>query len=71
MAKSAYGIELTAWEDLPKVDALVFAVSHDFYLEMDIPELTRNIRQKGCFIDIQSAFPRKMIEDAGFSVWRL
>jgi UDP-N-acetyl-D-galactosamine dehydrogenase len=70
-AKSTYGIDLTAWEDLPKVDALVFAVSHDFYLEMTIPELTRMIAQKGCFIDIQSAFPKKVIEDAGFSVWRL
>jgi UDP-N-acetyl-D-galactosamine dehydrogenase len=71
MAKSAYGIDLTTWKDLPKVDALIFAVSHDFYLEMTIAELTRNIRQKGCFIDIQSAFPKEMIEDAGFSVWRL
>jgi UDP-N-acetyl-D-galactosamine dehydrogenase len=53
MAKSAYGIDLTTWKDLPKVDALIFAVSHDFYLEMTIAELTRNIRQKGCFIDIQ------------------
>jgi UDP-N-acetyl-D-galactosamine dehydrogenase len=70
-AKSTYGIDLTAWEDLPKVDALVFAVSHDYYLEMTIPELTRMIAQKGCFIDIQSAFPKKVIEDAGFSVWRL
>ncbi len=71
MAMSTYGINLTAWEDLPKVDAQIFAVSHDFYLEMPIPVLTKQIRSKGCFIDIQSAFPKEMLEDEGFSVWRL
>lgn len=71
MAMSTYGINLITWEDLPKVDAQIFAVSHDFYLEMPIPVLTKQIRPKGCFIDIQSAFPKEMLEDEGFSVWRL
>jgi len=71
MADSVYGIALTAWEDIPQVDALIFAVSHDAYLATPIQELTSKLRPKGCFIDIQSAFSRKLIEDAGFSVWRL
>lgn len=70
-AKAAYGINLINWEDIPPVDALIFAISHNFYLQMPISKLTSHIRPKGCFIDIQSAFPKKIIEDAGFAVWRL
>ena len=71
IAKTTYGIALTAWEKIPKVDALIFAVSHDFYRDMSIPDLTKQLKPSGCFIDIQSTLPKKSIEDAGFSVWRL
>jgi UDP-N-acetyl-D-galactosamine dehydrogenase len=71
MATSMYGITVCDWEDLPQLDAMVVAVSHDIFLEKSIPELTSKLRPSACFMDIQSAFPRKTLEDAGFSVWRL
>jgi len=71
MAHSVYGIELIEWDDLPIVNAIIFAVSHDEFMAMPIEQLTSKLRPHGCFIDIQSAISRTDLENAGFSVWRL
>jgi UDP-N-acetyl-D-galactosamine dehydrogenase len=71
MAHSVYGIELIEWDDLPMVDAIIFAISHDEFMAMPIAQLTSKLRSHGCFIDIQSAISRTALEDSGFSVWRL
>ena len=71
MAHSVYGIELTRWDDLPMVDAIIFAISHDEFMAMPIAQLTSKLHSHGCFIDIQSAISRTALEDSGFSVWRL
>ena len=71
MAKSTYGINLVSWNDLPQVDAIISAVKHDAYSTLSIPGLTSKLRPKGCFIDLQATFPRKSLEEYGFSVWRL
>jgi UDP-N-acetyl-D-galactosamine dehydrogenase len=71
MAHSVYGIELIEWDDLPMVDAIIFAISHDEFMAMSIAQLTSKLRSHGCFMDIQSAISRTALEDSGFSVWRL
>jgi UDP-N-acetyl-D-galactosamine dehydrogenase len=71
MAHSVYGIELIEWDDLPMVDAIIFAISHDEFMAMPIAQLTSKLRSHGCFIDIQSVISRTALEDSGFSVWRL
>jgi len=71
MAHSVYGIELIEWDDLPMVDAIIFAISHDEFMAMPIEKLTSKLRSHGCFIDIQSAISKTALEDSGFSVWRL
>ena len=71
LAKSVYGIELITWDSIPQLDAVVVAVSHDQFKQMPLKTLTSKLVPKGCFIDIQSTFPREEIEKLGFSVWRL
>jgi UDP-N-acetyl-D-galactosamine dehydrogenase len=71
MAHSVYGIELLEWDDLPMVDAIIFAISHNEFMAMPIAQLTSKLRSHGCFIDIQSAISKTALEDSGFSVWRL
>ena len=71
LAESTYGIKLVDWTNLPQVEAMIVAVSHDEFLTTPIDLLTSVIRPNGCFIDVQSAFSKQKIEDAGFSVWRL
>ena len=71
MAHSVYGIELIEWDDLPIVNAIIFAISHNEFMAMPIAQLTSKLRSHGCFIDIQSAISKTALEDSGFSVWRL
>lgn len=70
-AKHEYGINLSAWNDLPKADAIVMAVAHEEYVKMDLAELLTKVVDKGCFIDVKAKFNRTQLEANGLSVWRL
>ena len=70
-AKHEYGIELTAWEELPVADAMVVAVAHREFLKKDVGEYAKKIVKNGCFIDVKSQFDRAALEGAGLRVWRL
>ncbi len=66
-----YGVEVTEWEQLPQADALVLAVAHQHYIEMDSQQLLSKLIQGGCFIDVKSQFDRLSLEGEGARVWRL
>lgn len=51
-----YGIQLTEWQDLSNLDAVVFAVSHQAYLDMPHSQLLGCIRQGGMLTDVKSTF---------------
>lgn len=71
-ARHEYGIELAAWNNLPKnADAVVAAVMHREYLEKPLPEILGLLKKNGVFIDIKSAFDQAAIRVAGHSLWRL
>ena len=64
-------LSLTAWEHLPKADAVVLAVAHREYLGMQIEALTASLQPGGCVIDVKSVLSRGEIVSLGFAVWRL
>ena len=66
-----YGIELQAWEYLPRADAIVAAVPHQVLLDLPIGELQSKLAPRGCFIDVKSAFDLRPLAQAGHCVWRL
>ena len=66
-----YGLSLTAWDQLPKADAVVLAVAHREYLGMQIEALTASLQPGGCVIDVKSVLSRAEIVSLGFAVWRL
>jgi UDP-N-acetyl-D-galactosamine dehydrogenase len=71
-AQHEYGIELTAWENLPEgADAMVAAVMHREYLEQPLGVLLGLLKKGGVFVDIKSAFDQSTISEAGYSLWRL
>lgn len=71
-AKHEYGIELTAWQSLPKdADAVVAAVMHKEYLAKPLDEILGLMKKSGSFIDIKSAFDQEKIRAAGYRLWRL
>jgi len=66
-----FALSLSAWDELPRADALVAAVAHRGFVGMSLDRLTSKLTPGGCFIDVKSRFDRRALEAAGFSVWRL
>ena len=71
VADEHYGLSPTAWDHLPKADAVVLAVAHREYLGMPIEALTASLQPGGCVIDVKSVLLRAEIVSHGFAVWRL
>jgi UDP-N-acetyl-D-galactosamine dehydrogenase len=66
-----YGVQLSAWEDLPRADAIVAAVAHQQYRDLDLETISRKIVKNGCFVDVKAKFDAPALRDAGLTVWRL
>lgn len=70
-AKHEYGVTLLPWEELPQADAIILAVAHNEYSQMDTKKLLSKAIQGGSFIDVKAKFDRSALEAEGFRVWRL
>ncbi|GAB2873074.1 nucleotide sugar dehydrogenase [Pseudoduganella ginsengisoli] len=66
-----YGVELTAFEDLPRADAIVAAVPHKPLLALTAEDFARKLVKGGCFIDIKSMYDEAALCAAGLHVWRM
>jgi UDP-N-acetyl-D-galactosamine dehydrogenase len=66
-----YGIHLTPWEQLPKAQALIAAVSHRQYAEMPLAQLTSKLASGGVFVDVKSAYDPAALRELGLRPWRL
>src|SRR5574338_6890 len=70
-AAREYGIQLSAWDALPRSDAIVAAVSHQNYIQMGPGRLLEKLVPGGIFADVKSAYDRAQLTAAGAKVWRL
>ena len=70
-AHEEYGVHLTKWEDLPKADTIVAAVSHKWYKQQPLEALIGKMKKGGCFVDVKSAFEPAKVEALGATHWRL
>ncbi len=70
-AKHEYGVDLTAWDAIPQVDAIVAAVAHNEYLTQPLADLTAKLKAGGVFIDVKSAYDPAAVQAAGYVLWRL
>jgi UDP-N-acetyl-D-galactosamine dehydrogenase len=66
-----FRLRMTAWDELPRADALIVAVAHQPFLALSVPMLAEKMMAQGCFIDVKSKFDRRLLEGAGLRVWRL
>lgn len=69
-AKEHYGITLSAWEEIQKVDALVLAVPHREYLKQSARDFVSRIRPGGILADIKAVLNPKEI-DSNVTYWSL
>lgn len=70
-ARHEYGLPLESWDDLPRADAIVVAVSHQEFLARPVPDYLTKVVNNGCFIDVKSQFDMAALTGAGLTVWRL
>jgi len=70
-ARHEYGVEMHAWEVLPKAKAIVAAVAHKEFLGKKMDEYLKKLEKGGCFVDVKSRFDAKAFASAGMHVWRL
>ncbi len=70
-ARHEYGVDLTAWDAIPEVDAIVAAVAHNEYLAQPLAALTAKLKSGGVFIDVKSAYDPAAVQAAGYVLWRL
>ena len=66
-----YGVRLSSWEELPRADAIVAAVAHQQYRDLDLEMICRKIVKNGCFVDVKAKFDAQALGAAGIAVWRL
>ena len=70
-AMEEYGITLHNWEQLPRAEAIISAVSHRQLTTRPLADFQSKVVEAGCFIDIKSHFDPQLLRAAGLNVWRL
>ena len=71
-ARHEYGVELTAWEDLPPASAVIVAVVHDEFRGPEGLERIMGKLQPGAVLcDVKSVYDPEVARSRGYKVWRL
>jgi UDP-N-acetyl-D-galactosamine dehydrogenase len=66
-----YGVELTAWEQLPVAAAIVAAVAHRQFQERPLSDYVGKLQKGGVLTDVKSMFSEAQLVAQGVTVWRL
>lgn len=69
--KKEYGLDLIEWENIPDVDAIVLAVGHSQYREMDKEKLKKLLHNRGVIMDVRSILDPAEFANTGITLWRL
>ncbi|MBN1684177.1 MAG: nucleotide sugar dehydrogenase [Gammaproteobacteria bacterium] len=70
-AKGEYHIDLLKWDQIPQVDALIIAVAHDDYLNMNLQDYVKKLRKPRLIIDVKSILDRDNARENDIHLWRL
>ncbi len=70
-ARHEYGVDLVAWEDLPKSAAMVVAVGHREFKARATTDFLSKLEKDGVVIDVKSLFEPSAFAKTGIHFWRL
>ena len=70
-ARHEYGVDLVAWNDLPKAAAIVAAVNHKEFKALPIGDFVAKLEKDGVITDVKSMLDSKAFSGNGITVWRL
>jgi UDP-N-acetyl-D-glucosamine/UDP-N-acetyl-D-galactosamine dehydrogenase len=66
-----YGVTLTAWNELPRADAIVAAVAHREFEQRPMEDFVSKMVPNGIFVDVKSRSDAAALRSRGVQVWRL
>ncbi len=69
-ALEEYGIQLSNWDEMRDLDALILAVSHDAYTKDGVAPLLSKMSKGGVFVDVKSVFQPSDV-GSEFGYWSL
>ncbi|HYB50703.1 MAG TPA: nucleotide sugar dehydrogenase [Burkholderiaceae bacterium] len=70
-AEHEYGVRLETWEQLPRAHAVVAAVAHRAFADVDGEKLDGKLVPGGVFADVKCHFDAQDLRRRGYNVWRL
>ncbi|HUL66098.1 MAG TPA: nucleotide sugar dehydrogenase [Burkholderiaceae bacterium] len=70
-AMHEYGVELTAWDRLPKASAIVAAVAHAQYKQQPVDSMIARLLPGGLYVDVKCQADAEALQAQGARVWRL
>jgi UDP-N-acetyl-D-glucosamine/UDP-N-acetyl-D-galactosamine dehydrogenase len=70
-AQREYGLELSVWEALPEVSAIVIAVGHRQYRQTPAEAYLAKLEAPGLLVDVKWVVDPAPFRAAGTTVWRL
>ena len=76
VAKHEYGVNLVAWEDIPKADCVIVAVGHNKFRSMSMMQLKTLFKEdlpdeEKVLIDVKSLYRMDELKASGMRFWRL
>lgn len=76
IAKEEYGVELVAWDKIPKADCVIVAVGHNEYRSMSMMQLKELFKddiadEEKVLMDIKSLYRMDELKASGMRFWRL
>lgn len=70
-AHHEYGVDLVAWENLPKAAAIVAAVNHKEFKARPVTDFVAKLESNGIVTDVKSMLDSAVFAEQGICVWRL
>ncbi len=70
-AHREYGVSMVPLSDLPPADAVILAVAHHCFIELEARGIRQLLKDNPVLIDVKNIFPREDLEEEGIRVWRL
>lgn len=75
IAMHEYGLELTAWEAVPKADCVIVAVGHNEFRSMSMMQLKELFKdvpdEEKVLVDVKSLYRMDELKASGMRFWRL
>ena len=70
-ARHEYGVELEAWDALPRARAIVAAVAHREFKDRPVDDYVDKLEHGGLYVDVKCQADAATLRSRGVTVWRL